>query len=330
LVGVAAWVSAGSAAAEDDATRAAGRKLAEDGVAALQAGDASTASQKLDKAHAILKVPSVALWSARALEKRKLLVEAAERLREAARLPISGDPAVQAQAKHDAEQELAELSTRIPTLIVKVSEAAGDPVAVTLDGVELPSALLGEERPVNPGRHVVLARRQAQAARAEVDVAEAEHKTLVLELEAQAGVTPLAKSAPSTKPSRAEPLNAEPDRNDSVRRTWAYVALGTGAAGLLVGGVSGGLAIGKKSSLDANDACSHDVCTREAEDDVHALRTFRTLSSVGFAVGGVLAATGAVLWLTSSPSRETPRAQHVRTQLALGVGPGFVRVMGGF
>ena len=327
---MAVLLTAGSAGAADDATRAAARKLAEDGVAALQAGDATTASQKLDKAHEILKVPSVALWSARALVKRKLLVEAAERLREAARLPISGDPVVQAQAKRDADQELTELAARIPTLIVSVAGAAGELVTVTLDGAELPSALLGEERPVNPGSHVVSASRQGQAARAEVELAEAEHKTIVLRLESRAGTSPLAKSAPSTKPSGAEPSNAEPDRDGAARRTWAYVALGAGATGLLVGGVSGGLAIGKKSSLDANDACTPDGCTREAEDDVHALRTFRTLSSVGFVVGGVLAATGAVLWLTSSSGRDAPQARHRATQLALGVGPGFVRVAGDF
>ena len=56
----------------------AARKLAEDGVAALQNGDAATAVQKLEKAHNMLKAPSVALWSARALAKRGLLIEAAE------------------------------------------------------------------------------------------------------------------------------------------------------------------------------------------------------------------------------------------------------------
>jgi hypothetical protein len=62
-------------AEQDAATRAAARKLAEDGVAALQSGDAKGAAQKLDKAFRMLLVPSVGLWSGRALIKQGLLVE---------------------------------------------------------------------------------------------------------------------------------------------------------------------------------------------------------------------------------------------------------------
>src|SRR5262245_34552538 len=101
------------ALAEDDAaTRAAARKLAEDGVAALQAGDAATAVQKLDKAFRTLQAPSIALWSGRALVKQGKLVEAAERLLEATRLPVSGDAQVQQQAKADAQKELDQLRPR--------------------------------------------------------------------------------------------------------------------------------------------------------------------------------------------------------------------------
>ena len=189
---------------DDAATRAAARKLAEDGVAALERGDAGTATQKLDKAYRMLAVPSVALWSARALAKRGALIEAAERYRECARLPASGEAAVQEQAKADAQKELDELLPRIPALIIEVTGAA--PEAVTLDGQRVPPDLLGEERPVNPGPHRVVAKLGAAEAAADVAVAESEKRRVSLQLSAGApsAATPPPKSELVRPPRRAQ------------------------------------------------------------------------------------------------------------------------------
>ncbi|HYJ11875.1 MAG TPA: tetratricopeptide repeat protein, partial [Polyangiaceae bacterium] len=64
------------------------------------------------------------------------------------------------------------------------------------------------------------------------------------------------------------------------------------------------------------------------EDDVSSLRMFRTLSTVGFIAGGVLAGTGVVLLLTSRS--KTEQARRAPSTLALGVGPGDVRLEGSF
>lgn len=311
------------AAAEDAATRQAARKLAEDGVAALQSGDTATALQKLEKAHQMLKVPSVALWSARALSKKGLLVEAAERLREVARLPSSGDAAVQAQARHDAERELAELTPRIPNLVIDVVNAEPSAVTVTLDGAPVPSALLGEDRPVNPGTHRVLGATGDEQVTVDVVLAESERKRTELRFAAKT-VAPIASpgAAPAVPAVPAELSSAGP------QRTLAYVALGAGAAGLVLGGVTGALALSKKSSLDDDPACAGDLCTYEAEDDVNSLRTLRTVSSIGFIAGGVLAATGVVLLVTAKPS--SAQGALSRPSLAVGVGAGHVRLAGSF
>jgi hypothetical protein len=305
--------------AEDDAaTRQAARKLAEDGVAALQNGDAATAVQKLEKAQQMLKAPSIALWSARALRKRGHLVEAAERLREALRLPSTGDAAVQEQAKREAETELAELTPRIPVLVIQIEGEEPQRVSVTLDGAPVPSALLGEERPINPGPHRVIATRGSEQTSADVTLAEAERQEAKLTFNA---VTSTAKPVVVFSPPASETERA-PDR------TLAYVALGAGAAGLVLGGVTGALAIGKKSSLDDNPACQSDRCTRAAEDDVKSLRLFRTVSTIGFVAGGVLAATGVVLLVTAKPSPS--QAATTPRRLSLGLGAGLVQLAGSF
>lgn len=324
LLAVLVLSSAGAHAEEDAATRAAARKLAEDGVAALQNGDAATAVQKLEKAHNMLKAPSVALWSARALAKRGLLVEAAERLREASRLPVSGDTGVQEQAKRDAEKELGELSPRIPSLVIAINGAGDSPVSVTLDGKPIPSDLLGEDRPVNPGSHHLVAKRGADERSLDVTLAEGERKPASIDF---AGAAPAPAAPVGTPASDSAPTAASSGGGGS--NTLAFVALGAGAAGLIVGGVTGGMAMSKKSKLDDNTTdCRNGQCTYAVESDVNSLRTFRTVSTIGFIAGGVLAVTGVVLLVTSGNSKQQGAQQ--RPHVALAVGPANVQLAGSF
>jgi uncharacterized protein HemY len=63
----------------DAATRFAVRKLGDAGVSAYRAGDYESASEKLEKAYELMPVPSLGLWSARALVQRGSWTQAAER-----------------------------------------------------------------------------------------------------------------------------------------------------------------------------------------------------------------------------------------------------------
>lgn len=309
------------AAAEPDAgTRAAARTLAEDGVSALQNGDAATAVQKLEKAHRALQAPSVALWSARALTKLGLLVEARERYIEAARLPVSGDKAVQEQAKLDAQTEGEQLLPRIPSLLVNVAGAT-EGLSITVDGKALPDLLLGEARPTNPGLHRVVAKRGAEQASEAVTLAEGEHRRLELKLVGAASSDP---SAPAGAGGAPDAASAKPG---STAKTLGLVAIVAGGAGLALGGVTGLMAMSKQAALDDDkERCQGGKCLYSAEADVKSLRTFRTVSTVGFVAGGVLAAAGVTLLLTAP---RTDSAQPAG-QVSLSVGPANVSLLGTF
>jgi hypothetical protein len=308
-----------AAAEEDAATRAAARKLAEDGVAALQAGDSAKAVDKLDKALRTLRAPSIALWSGRALIKHGQLIEAAERLLEATRLPVSGDTAVQEQAKADAEKELEQLRPRIPSLVIRV-EGATD-AEVSLDGKAVPASLLGEDRPVNPGAHQLAARRGAEQQGQNVRVVEGERREVVLRFDAAAASPAPAPAAPAPSPTGRQAGGGS--------RTLAFVALGLGGAGLALGGVTGALALSKKSGLDDDtEHCRNDQCEYAVEDEVNSLRTFRSVSTIGFIAGGALAATGVVLLLTSGAGDQ--KSARGARRLALHVSPAALHVKGSF
>jgi len=298
--------------AADTATRNAARELGSSGVEAYQAGRYEQASDELEKAYSILHVPSLGLWSARALVKRGRLVEAAARYRETIglRLP-SGDVEVHKKAVQDAKIELATLESAIPTLVIRVTGALPSEVEVTLDGEPLPSSSLDTPRRVNPGAHRLIGLRGAQRVTASETLSEGQHRQLELGFRT-AAAAPLATPAPETRAPSPSTDTGTRSQRSHAQRMWSVVALATGGAGLAFGGVTGLLALGKRGQLDDTGKCT-DGCPTSLKADVDKLSTYRTLSTVGFIAGGVLSAAGIVLWVTA-PSEP----QQVQARLSPG------------
>jgi hypothetical protein len=135
-----------------------------------------------------------------------------------------------------------------------------------------------------------------------------------------------ATGAPSQLPSTPAPGatpadDADPGRS---RRTLGLVVGGVGAAGLVAGSVFGALTFSQWSQV--KQACGADLsgCPAGATPSGPAgarsnAVTFGTISDIGFIAGGVLLATGAVLYLTA------PRAS-----VGLQITPGGVAAAGTF
>jgi hypothetical protein len=283
-------LSAPAHAQEADAvTRDAARSLGLSGVDAYQAGEYDVASSRLEKAYALMNVPSLGLWSARALAKRNLLVEAASRYFEVVGLQLpQGDAAVQRQAQSDAQLELEQLRPRIPRLLIRVSGADAAEVALTIDGQAVPSSVIGKPRLVNPGAHRVEGKLAAVQKTAAIDVALAQEAAVELDF--------------SPAPKKALP-GAVASKPTSLRKTLGWVSVGAGGVGLALGSVMGALALKKHSAINDSGDCPNNHCPAEKQADVDRLNTFRTVSTVGFVAGGVLAGLGVVLVLTA-PSKE--------------------------
>ena len=325
-LGVALVARSPSARAQavDDATRGAARQLGYSGVEAYQAGDFKTASVRLEKAYLVLRVPSLGLWSARALVKIRKLVEARERYTDIASLPVEGgDATVQEEAKRDAKIELADLAPRVPNLVVVLEGAQPNEVTVFVDGLPLAAALIGEKRPVNPGRHRIGGRRGNDQANLEVEVTEGEVENAILRFGAStqpaANVAPVAGGSASAPGS---PSTDEPTAPSSSRRLIAWVAIGVGAAGIATGGVTGALVLSKQGDLERNENCRDEQCSPNARDQVGSYNTLRIVSGTAFIAGAVIAGAGVVL-LATSPRTERPRA-------ALILGPASLAVRGQF
>lgn len=303
-----------ASAQADDATRSAARTLGYSGVEAYQAGDYATASDKLEKAYRILQVPSLALWSARALVRLGRLVEASERYRDALRLsPEGGDVDVQKRAQTEAASELEALKPRVPVLIIQLRGAKPREVALVIDGVRSTTELIGEARPTNPGEHRVVVRRGAEQLVRDIALAEGEQRTELFELAEQPVATPAVAASPAVDSA----LRAEAAEGGTARRTFGFVALGVGGASLVASGIVTGLALGKKSDL----GCVDNRCDPSVSDEVESYNSLRTVSTITFFAGIALGAAGAVLVVSAPATAE---------RVALAVGPGSVGITGSF
>lgn len=303
-----------SAQPVDDASRAAARQLGYEGVNAYAAGDYAAASERLERAYAILRVPTVGLWSARSLARIGKLVAASERYQEVGRLPLPDvEPEVHKKAQTDAQEERTALLPRLGHIRIVVSTApASSPSSVTLDGQALPAAVIGTELPVDPGtRHLELRMGERTVAR-DVAVAEGESQRVELALVDE----PVAAPVPAVEPMRA-PETPESDRG-STMRTAGWITVGVGTAGVVFGAIMGGIAASEDARLDG--VCKDKLCPTSETDAVDTYQSQRTLSIVGLWIGGAAVAAGLALVLVA------PRP--ARASVSMTIGPGTFGFMG--
>ena len=297
-----------TAFAQSDADKGQARMLGQEGQQALDASDWKTAEDKFRRAYSLYPAPTLAVGLARALAKNGKVNAAAETynklIREGA--PPGASEAFK-KAIADATAEVGAVNARVAYATITVS--GPETTKVTLDGVVIPSAALGGKRPVDPGEHVVKATadgyKNAEAKFTVADAGSVESK-LTMEKDGAGAVAAVPATASSATPENPQNPTATPAQADTGKakggsNTLAFVAFGVGGAGLVVGAITGLLAMGKHSTLATS--CPTGTCGPAQQSDLNSFHTMGTLSTVGFIVAGVGAAAGTVLLLTA-PKKE--------------------------
>lgn len=224
-----------------------------------------------------------------------------------------------------AQQERERLLPDVPELTVSLPPGAPPGTVVKVDGVEIGAASLGIPLPVNPGEITLSTQAPGGPLREQrITLEKAAKRPITLEVtppEAPAAPPPVTPAAPVTPPP-AQP--AGPDAGPSGRRTAAYVIGGVGAAGLVLGGVMGGLALGKKGAI--NDHCGSAIgqadeaaCDPTGLEAADSVKTLGLVSTIGFGVGLAGIGTAVVLLLTE-PSAPTAKDASARRRLRLSAG----------
>ena len=298
------------ARAVDDTTRATLRQLGQAGVAAYQAGDYEASIEKLERAWNILPTSPSGLWLGRALEKSGRLVEASERYLAATRAEVdeAGVRAIQDKAREDAREAYDALQPRIPKLTVHVDGAAPDQVKITVKGRPLLADLLGTPVPVDPGVFDVVVQVGQQRKEKSVSLQEGAHQ----ELRFNFSDVPTPRAA--NKEPKQEAQKETPRDGVRIQPLLGWLGVGLGAAGVATGGVAGGIAWAQYGKFD----CTDKTCN-EDPDDIHSYNTLRTVSTIGFAAGGVLLATGITLLVTTKRTPTTASLDPYLGPASLGV-----------
>ncbi len=293
-------------------------------------------------------MPTLAVNQARALVKLGKWVAASELYLEATRIPRDKTwQSTQTDAQKDAEREREALLPRIPRLTVVVKGTAPTEVEVSIDGTPLPIALIGTEQLQDPGVHRVQGTRGPEVVTESITVREGDRANVPLQFQlVSAAVVQSGTNAPPPTPAAAQPTQAvqptpeaqpapvavvpaapapTPTESPSANRQklLGWIGIGAGGAGVLVGSVTGIMAISKHSSLEGCGACSGDRCTPAKAGESDSLNSLRTVSTIGLAAGGVLAAAGVTLLLTAPKQESGPR-------VGLWLSPSGASVTGGF
>ncbi len=281
---------------------AAARSLGMQGIKLADAGDCKGAIEKLSRAESLYHAPSILGRLGECQVNVGQVVLGTENLNRVVREQLAANaPKAFRDAQERAKGVLNTALPKIAHLTVRVDPADARP-QVTVGGAAIPPALIGVERPTDPGTHeVVISAPGYLEQKTSVTLAEGGSQEIAVKLEKDPAAAVAATPPPATTPPPVitGPTPPPADTDPKKSNTLAYVALGVGGAGLVVGGVTGFLALGKKSDLKG---CVDTKCPSSQQDTLDGAKSMATVSTVGFAVGFVGVGLGVVLLLTGNSS----------------------------
>ncbi|MET0795424.1 MAG: hypothetical protein ABW061_28150, partial [Polyangiaceae bacterium] len=317
---------AGVSRADDSAENtAAARTLGIEGVQLADAGKCPEAIEKLTRAESLHHAPTILGRLGECQVNVGEVVAGTENLNMVVREQLAPNaPKVFRDAQERAQKVLTLATPKIAHLTIRITPS--DVKAnVAVAGKSVPAALLGAERPTDPGTHSVTATAEGyKPASATVTLAEGGHQDITLLLEKDPNA--VAALPPSTATPATVDVNPPPAPAESKSNTPAYVAFGIGAAGIVVGSVTGGLALSK-----AGD-CPDKVCP--TQDKLDGAKSMATVSTISFGIGLAGVAVGTILLLTNHKSEAAPAQAKAPPEPKLSVRPWIgvssLGVMGSF
>ena len=324
LLLIALFSSSAVASAQTD--KAAAEALFREGMRLSKAGSYAEACPKLEESQRLEPSLGVQYYLADCFDKVGRSASAWANFVEVAnKARLAGETAKEETARKRAD----ELEPKLSRLTVEVEDGKLPGFAVHRGALVIGSAQWGTAVPVDPGSYELRASApgyQDWSKTIEVK-AGATLTEKVPALQAVPAQAPPVGAAPSSA-TVAEASATEPDAKPASS-TQKTVGIVVAAVGVVALGTSGVLALmassANSSSKDPGMCLDDDSCTDaglDERDRALKLADAATAVSIG---GAVLAATGAVLWLTAPKQhRETSASAQ------LGFGPGSVMVRGQF
>lgn len=342
----------GAAHAQTDEEKAAARSLAKEGAEAFAAGKHAEALDLMSRAEAIVHAPPHVLYIARAQAALGKLVAARENYLKVMREELTAtSPKAFKDAQAQAKTEVAAIEPRIASLKIVLEGAGGAKVTVKVDGQPVSPALIGVNRPTDPGKHVVTAYPMGKSpVEQSVELADGEKKEIKLSLSGPSApstaIPPTAADDPDAGSQNPPPPPPEKKASGGGLNTLmiaGIAGLGVGLGGAVVGGIF----TAKWSSLSgqADDQYAKwgcnlkpvvgPECTYARQQEINTTdknaSTAGTIGVIGLAAGGVLLAGGAtVLVLGINKSKKDAAAAPKAAWITPWVSPSGFGVTGAF
>ena len=313
--------------------KAAARTLGTEGIKLANTGDCEGAVDKLSRAESLYHAPTILGRLGECQVALGKLVEGTENLNRVVREPLPANaPPAYAQARDRAQGVLDSALPRIAKLKIVV-EPNVPGLEVLVGDKPVPTALLGAERPTDPGTHQVVARAPGyHPASAEVTLIEGGAQSVSLVMIADQTAAVPAETTPPPPAQTQSSTTAQPAdvASQGSDKTLVYVLWGVGGAGLLTGTITGVMAMGKQGDLD--DKCSSNgTCPESAQDTLDSANNLALVSTIGFGVGIAAAAAGTILYFTAADSAAAlPSFQVYGTTARPYVSPTGAGVVGQF
>ena len=286
---------------------ASARRLGFEGITLADKGNCAVAVDKLARAEKLFHAPTTLGRLGECQVQLGKLVEGTENLGRAARedLPATA-PQAFVQARARARKVLAATTPKLARAKISVKAPPEANVSVTVDGVVVPPANLGEDRALDPGAHLVKASAHGfLEASTTLHLREGGSEEVVLTLAVDPAAPVIAAhTVTATRPPGPTEYSASPS-GGSPNRTAAFLMLGVGIASVGAGAAFGLSALTQRNSLSKE--CPNNACAASRRSDLDAAKRAGTVSTVAFGVGAVAVLVGTVLYLTAkSPSLPVP------------------------
>jgi hypothetical protein len=227
-----------------------------------------------------------------------------------------------ADVQAECLRRIAEVDVTMPTIVFRVTDAMGNDAAaakVTMDGEVLSDWLEGVAISLDPGVHTFVfeaAGLPPLTKQMVIRQGEKDRREVVQLLSPTPAPGPLLPSSSPTDRPVPPSHTTPPSQGIGVQRMLALVAGGVGVAGVAAGTAFGLESMSKHD--DALKACPAACAGPNGVTLWNQARSAGDLSTVGFVVGAVGLAGGAVLWFTARNSGET--------SVQLGLGPAALQV----
>ena len=215
-----------------------------------------------------------------------------------------------------ANAKVAELAPSLSHLTITVLAPAPS-LEVRRDGAVVNAATLGAALPIDGGPHVI----EASAPG---------HKSFSIKITIGGSKDSQTVTVPALE---ADTTHHDATKSDgSAQRVLGLSLAGAGAVGVILGGVFGVVALGKKSSASDPSKCSPDfsVCNAQGKDDVDSAKSAGVVSTVALIGGAVFVAGGLAIFLTAPHSEKAPDGVVVQARLGAPGSPAGFSLGGSF